>query len=70
MAARRAGPGRGVLFVRAGADHLPFRSASFSAVLLIRVYHRFRDPSSVLAEMTRVLKPGGRLALALVPHRA
>jgi SAM-dependent methyltransferase len=60
--------GPGLSFVRASADHLPFREAGFSAVVMIRLYHRLRNPSTTLAEVLRVLKPGGRFVIAVVPR--
>lgn len=45
---------------------LPFNDASFDTVLCTEVLEHLSDPSSVLREVTRVLKPGGRL-LCTVP---
>lgn len=46
---------------------LPFRDASFEACLNIVTLEHVRQPQAVLAELARVLKPGGRLLL-VVPH--
>jgi SAM-dependent methyltransferase len=43
---------------------LPFESGSFSAVTTRYSMHHFGDPGAVLAEMVRVAKPGGRIAIA------
>ena len=63
-----AGTGAGRSLVAADAHHLPFRDASFSAVVLIRVYHRLSDPSAALGEVARVLRAGGTLVVAVVPR--
>jgi predicted methyltransferase len=38
-------------------------AASFDAVLTIRNYHDLKNPSEVLAELKRILKPGGILGI-------
>jgi len=43
---------------------LPFESASFGAVTTRYSLHHFSDPDVVLAEMVRVAKSGGRVAIA------
>jgi ubiquinone/menaquinone biosynthesis C-methylase UbiE len=43
---------------------LPFPSASFSIVVARFAFHHFQDPAAVLAEMRRVCRPGGRVAVA------
>jgi len=40
---------------------LPFPDASFDAVVMVRVMHHLVEPQKALAEITRVLKPGGVL---------
>jgi ubiquinone/menaquinone biosynthesis C-methylase UbiE len=42
---------------------LPFPDASFSAVITRYSFHHFPDPRAVLAEMTRVCQPGGKVAV-------
>jgi ubiquinone/menaquinone biosynthesis C-methylase UbiE len=42
---------------------LPFAPASFSVVFTRYSFHHFLDPKAVLAEMVRVCKPGGRVAV-------
>ncbi len=56
-------------FVRAEAPSLPFQSASVAAVLQAGSVHFIRDLKSLLAEIARVLKPGGRYVAShlLVP---
>lgn len=60
----QAGPNVG--FLRADAQHLPFRDATFDAVTSLAVLQLIPDPSATLAEIARVLKPGGRVAV-MVP---
>jgi SAM-dependent methyltransferase len=42
---------------------LPYPSASFSIVTSRFAFHHFPDPRAVLAEMRRVCRPGGRIAV-------
>ena len=42
---------------------LPFAAASFSVVFTRYSFHHFLDPKAVLAEMVRVCKPGGKVAV-------
>ncbi len=51
---------------RASADAMPLADASFDVVVLTQVLEHVRRPAAVLAEIARVLRPGGRL-LATVP---
>lgn len=56
--------------VLAPADALPFPDESFDCVLCTEVLEHCPDPFAALAEMARVLKPGGRIFLTtpfLVP---
>lgn len=46
--------------VRTGAEHLPFDDASFDTVVATFVHCTIPDPRAALAEITRVLRPGGR----------
>jgi SAM-dependent methyltransferase len=52
-----------VTLIRGDATHLPFRDASFDAACCFAALHLFGDPFAALDEMTRVLKPGARIAL-------
>jgi SAM-dependent methyltransferase len=52
-----------VCFVRADAQRLPFRDAGFDAVCCFAALHLLSDPLAGLDDMTRVLAPGGRIAL-------
>jgi arsenite methyltransferase len=52
-------------FLRADAQRLPLRDATVDAVVSIAVLQLIPDPAAALAEMTRVLRPGGRLAVMI-----
>ncbi len=63
-AARRRAPG--VALVRARAEALPFREGAFDTVLSGMVLCSVDDPAGSLAEVRRVLRPGG--AFRLIEH--
>src|SRR5262249_40262027 len=46
------------------SEHLPFPDECFTALLCTSSFHHYPEPQRALAEMGRVLAPGGRLALA------
>jgi SAM-dependent methyltransferase len=50
-------------FVKMDASKLDFADASFDTVCIANSLHHMPDPSVVLAEMKRVLKPGGRFVI-------
>jgi arsenite methyltransferase len=60
----QAGPQVG--FLRADAQKLPLRDETVDAAVSIAVLQLIPDPSATLAEMARVLRPGGRMAV-MVP---
>ena len=45
------------------AHRLPFRDATFDHVVALNVFEHLRDPKRAAAEIFRVLKPGGRIAI-------
>jgi SAM-dependent methyltransferase len=51
----------GVSYLEADATALPFPAACFDLVCCARVLHHVRRPELVLAEMNRVLAPGGTM---------
>jgi len=52
-------------FVRAGADGLPFADASFDAVVACLVFEHIDAVDEAIAEVARVLAPGGRFCFFL-----
>lgn len=48
---------------------LPFATGSFDVVLSTGLLEHFADPSSIVAEMTRVLRPGGVFYSDIVPKK-
>jgi SAM-dependent methyltransferase len=49
------------LFVRNEGSEVPFETNSFDIVCSMGVLHHIPDPQPVVAELARVLKPGGQL---------
>ena len=62
----RAEAGPQIGFLRADAQRLPLRDEAVDAVISVAVLQLIPDPAAALAEMARVLRPGGRLAV-MVP---
>ena len=60
-----ASRGGGVSYARAGAAQLPFADASFDAVVACLVFEHIDDVDSAIAEVSRVLEPGGRFVFFL-----
>ena len=52
-------------FVRAPADRLPFAAASFDAVVACLVFEHIDAVDEAIAEVARVLEPGGRFCFFL-----
>ena len=63
----RLAKARGVRVLRGVGSQLPFRDNTFGAVALIVTLCFVENPAGVLAEVGRVLRPGGRLVVGLVP---
>lgn len=63
--ARRKAAERGVAvrFDEADAEHLPFTAGSFDLVVSRHVLWTLPHPDAAIGEWTRVLRPGGRLAV-------
>jgi ubiquinone/menaquinone biosynthesis C-methylase UbiE len=51
------------VFARASAQRLPFVASSFDVVACCRALHHVADPEAAVAEIARVLRPGGRCVL-------
>ena len=66
MLRRAAVRRRALLWVQGNALRLPFRDASFDAVISTESFHWFPDQAAALAEFFRVTAPGGRLLVALI----
>lgn len=64
---RRLGPD--VPLMRASADRLPFDDGSFDVVLCTEVLEHVQDPAAVVAELTRVAGPDGRVIVS-IPNEA
>ena len=50
-------------FVSAELDDLPIEAGSLDAAVLMLVLHHQQDPQSIVSEVRRVLRPGGRLVI-------
>ena len=57
-----------IRFLHGSAEALPFADASFDAAVMLDVLEHVSDEAAVLAELARVLKPGGWVVIS-VPHR-
>ncbi|MCP2167760.1 class I SAM-dependent methyltransferase [Goodfellowiella coeruleoviolacea] len=64
LARRRLGPDA-ALHVADLADPLPFPDGAFDDVIVALVLHYLEDWTGPLAELRRVLRPGGRLIIAV-----
>jgi ubiquinone/menaquinone biosynthesis C-methylase UbiE len=62
----RAEAAPNVGFLRADAQQLPFRAETFDAAVSLAVLQLIPNPTTTLAEIARVLKAGGRVAV-MVP---
>lgn len=49
--------------VAGAAERLPFSDASFDRIMVVDALHHFADQRLAVAELLRVLKPGGRLVI-------
>jgi SAM-dependent methyltransferase len=64
--ANRAGRARGLENVRfevGDAEHLPFAAGEFDVAVCRFAFHHFENPAIVIAEMTRVCRAGGSVAI-------
>jgi SAM-dependent methyltransferase len=60
----------GLSFVAGDAEHLPFEDGCYDAVLSVESSHCYADIPRFLAEVHRVLRPGGRFLIADPRHTA
>jgi SAM-dependent methyltransferase len=63
------GSGHTVAFETADAQALPFADHTFDAVIANHVLFHVRDRTAALAELRRVLRPGGRLVASTLGAR-
>ena len=49
--------------VQARVERLPFADGHFDRVVVVDALHHFANQSLAVAELTRILKPGGRLVI-------
>jgi trans-aconitate methyltransferase len=63
-----AARGRGVTVDEASAESLPYGDAAFDAVFSNAVLHWVRGQDAMLAEVHRVLRPGGRFVAEMGGH--
>jgi SAM-dependent methyltransferase len=63
--AEAAGRAGGPSYARAGAADLPFAGGSFDAVVACLVFEHIREVDTAIAEVGRVLAPGGRFLFFL-----
>lgn len=54
---------RNMIFVQGDAERLPFLASSFDIVLSRLAFHHFLHPHLCFMEMSRVLRPNGKLVL-------
>lgn len=57
--------GGGATFVRAGAAEIPFADAAFDAAVACLVFEHIDDLDGAIAEIARVVRPGGQFNLFL-----
>lgn len=55
--------------VQGSVSELPFPDAAFDCVVTVNTLYFWPDPQAGAREMSRVLAPGGRLVVAIVPER-
>jgi ubiquinone/menaquinone biosynthesis C-methylase UbiE len=58
---------RGIEARQGVAEKLPYSEGSFDGVLLVATLCFVADPAAALREIQRVLKPGGRLIIGMIP---
>jgi ubiquinone/menaquinone biosynthesis C-methylase UbiE len=63
LAAHRAGAGANVELKEGGATALPFEDESFDAAVSVQVLEYVADVDLAIAEIHRVLRPGGRVVI-------
>ena len=59
--AAQAGASQRAWFAAGDSEHLPFAEASFDLITCSNSFHHYPRQQAVVAEMRRLLRPGGRL---------
>lgn len=59
-----------VRFVVGDAVRVPFGDGTFDALTANDAMEHFTDPAAALADLVRVLRPGGRLYVSFPPYRS
>jgi demethylmenaquinone methyltransferase/2-methoxy-6-polyprenyl-1,4-benzoquinol methylase len=57
------GQQKGICITRGEAEQIPFATGSFDRIIVVDAFHHLRDHHQAVAELTRVLAPGGRLVI-------
>lgn len=60
---RQAKMKRSHICLQGAADHLPFPANTLERILVKDALHHFNDQAQALADLLRVLKPGGRMVI-------
>jgi ubiquinone/menaquinone biosynthesis C-methylase UbiE len=60
---KRAVKKKAVHPVRAHAERLPFREGTFDRIMVVDALHHFCDSGDAIADLLRVLRPGGRILI-------
>ncbi|MGB2693805.1 MAG: class I SAM-dependent methyltransferase [Dehalococcoidia bacterium] len=63
-------PADHVVLVRGLAEQLPFRDGSFDRVICQGSLDHFVDPSAFISEAARIVRPEGRVVIALANYRS
>ena len=63
LAQREVGDVPSARFIAGWAEALPLAAGAFDLVFASMVYHHFHSQATALAEMRRVLRPGGRVMI-------
>jgi ubiquinone/menaquinone biosynthesis C-methylase UbiE len=58
-----------ISFVHASADSIPFRPSSFDMLFMTEVVHHLPSMDDAMQEMSRVLRPDGRLCIVTQSHK-
>jgi len=64
-AAREVDAGTGSVEVRASGDMLPCETASIDIAYSVSVLEHMPDPTTIIAELARIVKPGGLFVLTI-----